>query len=173
MTPESFLWDGSPPLPVACVSTARMQKSKKPHTVPLHPDVSRTIAPWLRERPAGQPLWSGGWKTWATKGAKMLRHDLAAAGIPFKDAAGEVFDFHALRGQFVTELARSGVSLTAAQALADHSTPTLTANVYTKWARELAGEVAKLPSLGSELGPELGSNGHSCAQVDPTGGGGK
>jgi len=152
MTPESFLWDGG--LPVACVSSARMQKSKKPHTVPLHPDVSAKLAPWLAAKPPGRPLWSG-WKTWATKGAKMLRHDLAAAGIPFKDAAGDVFDFHALRGQFVTELARSGVPLTAAQALADHSSPSLTSNVYTKWSRELAGEVAKLPGLGSGLGSQL------------------
>jgi hypothetical protein len=30
--------------------------------------------------------------------AKMLRKDLAAAGIPHRDAGGRVVDFHALRG---------------------------------------------------------------------------
>jgi integrase len=64
----------------------------------------------------------------------MLRADLATAELPYEDAGGRVFDFHALRGQFVTALARAGVQLVRAQKLARHSTPNLTANSYTHLA---------------------------------------
>ena len=76
----------------------------------------------------------------------MIRVDLKAAGIPYKDGMGRVFDFHALRGQFVTSLALVGVSLVKSQKLARHSTPNLTANVYTKLdLDDLRVEVEKLP----------------------------
>ena len=39
----------------------------------------------------------------------MLRLDLAAAVIPFRDAEGRVADFHALRHSYITLLQRSGV----------------------------------------------------------------
>jgi hypothetical protein len=101
----------------------------------------------------------------------MLRHDLEqartayleAAGadaaerarreasdvLLYRDAAGEVFDFHSLRVQFISGLARSGVSQMAATRLADHSDPKLTAVVYARFGKGLADEVAKLPGLGS------------------------
>jgi integrase len=190
LTPESVAWDDTPGrsggLPVSVTVAAKAAKNKKPHTVPLHPDVAAELAPWLRTRPAGQPLWPGrvvrtrGPKTrpwWAWKAADMLRADLDAARaawvatgatpaerqrreasdvLRYFDAAGEVFDFHSLRVQFISGLALAGVPLTAAQRLADHSTPLLTANVYTKWANELVGEVAKLPGLGTSVGVPVG-----------------
>ena len=36
------------------------------------------------------------------RGAEMLRVDLEAAGIPYRDASGLVFDFHALRCETAT-----------------------------------------------------------------------
>ncbi len=62
---------------------------------------------------------------------KVFNKDCAAAGIPKQDAAGRTVDVHALRTTFGTMLARNGVSLTTAQRLMRHSTPALTANVYT------------------------------------------
>ena len=72
--------------------------------------------------PNAEPIWSG---TWAKirHGAEMMRHDLQAAGLPFEDERGDVFDFHSLRGQFITQLGRNGVPLVEAQKLARHSDP--------------------------------------------------
>lgn len=64
------------------------------------------------------------------KTADMLRADLAAAGIPY-EVDGRVFDFHALRVQFASDLNRAGVSMGARQALLRHSTITLTMDTYT------------------------------------------
>ena len=40
----------------------------------------------------------------------MLRVDLEAAGIPYRDAAGLVFDFHSLRCETATLADAAGVS---------------------------------------------------------------
>jgi len=89
---------------------------------------------------------------------KMLREDLEAArvewlkaaGTPedrqeceassflkYADDAGRVFDFHALRHGFITNLAAGGVAPKTAQALARHSTITLTLDRYT---HQIAGD---------------------------------
>jgi integrase len=62
---------------------------------------------------------------------KTLRKDLKAAGIAYVTPAGTA-DLHALRVSYGTNLARGGVSLVQAQKLMRHSTPALTANLYTK-----------------------------------------
>jgi len=41
-----------------------------------------------------------------------------------------MFYFHAFRVQYVSDLARAGVSLAMVQKLAPHSTSTLTKNIY-------------------------------------------
>lgn len=61
--------------------------------------------------------------------ARMLRHDLKAAGIPFKTADG-VFDFHALRHQSGTILASAGVNPKAIQSHMRHSDIRLTLGTY-------------------------------------------
>ena len=82
------------------------------------------------------------------RGADMLRIDLEAAGIPDKDEQGRIRDFHALRGTFATQLARSGVPLQAAQKMMRHSDPKLTSNFYTHLqVEEKAEELAKLPEI--------------------------
>jgi hypothetical protein len=78
----------------------------------------------------------------------MLRIDLEAAAISYRDSEGRVCDFHALRHSYITLLERSGVSPKVAQELARHSDIRLTMNVYTH-ARlhDLAGAVEGLPAL--------------------------
>lgn len=73
--------------------------------------------------------------------AKVFNADLAVTKVLNKrgeyesiaktDGAGRVLDVHALRVTFGTMLARAGVGLATAQRLMRHSTPALTANVYT------------------------------------------
>ena len=102
------------------------------------------VAGWpLRER-----LWPGGWPE---EGADMLRHGLEAAGIPYADEEGCVYDFHALRHQFITDMVESGVHPKDAQALARHSTITLTMNCYTHVRpANLHAALDRLPSLTTE-----------------------
>lgn len=63
---------------------------------------------------------------------RTFYRDLAAAGIARATAEG-LLDFHALRTTFATILARLRVPLTLTQRLCRHSTPELTANIYTRY----------------------------------------
>ncbi len=86
------------------------------------------------------------------KMSKIFHADCAAAKIPKKDGADRVIDVHALRHTFGTMLAKAGVSLQVAQRAMRHSTPTLTANVYTHLGLlDVAGAVGKLPSIGATM----------------------
>jgi hypothetical protein len=140
LTPESFNLDEQ-----AVTTLAAYSKHRREDELPIHSELVKQLRIWTRDKPKGQPLWPGHWAQ-HRHGAEMLRVDLKAAGIPYKDERGRVFDFHALRGQFVTSLALVGVSLVKSQKLARHSTPNLTANVYTKpELDDLRVEVEKLP----------------------------
>lgn len=66
------------------------------------------------------------------KTAVMVRRDLERAGIPAVDATGGVFNFHALRTQTATDLARGGAHPAVAQRRLRHATVQLTLDVYTK-----------------------------------------
>ena len=82
-------------------------------------------------------------------GHHTFRSDLDAAGIRRVDDSGRKVDFHALRVTFITNLYRAGVPQRQAMALARHTDPRLTANIYTDQdALPLVEAVAKLPSYG-------------------------
>lgn len=163
-------------LPTAAVK-ACYSKRRRRDVQPLRPDLARLLSDWLadrtanaapaleaengpvtlrlprggrrieneRERPPEARLWPG---TWYENAAEMLRHDLAAAGIPYEDAAGRVFDFHALRHHFISNLARGKVHPKTAQTLARHSKITLTMDRYTHLAvADVAGALEGLPEL--------------------------
>src|SRR5439155_21499853 len=94
---------------------------------------------------------------WHEKAAEMVRVDLDAAGIPYVDDAGRYFDFHALRGQFISMLAAAGVHPKVAQVLARHSTITLTMDYYTHLdVLDVAGALDKLPALPGQQKAEDG-----------------
>jgi hypothetical protein len=52
----------------------------------------------------------------------MLRHDLKAAGIPYRDASGLVFDFHSLPCEMATLADAAGVTPRVVQRMMRHST---------------------------------------------------
>lgn len=85
---------------------AGYSKHRRDDTLPLH----RSLI--------GRPCEFRG--QWAAQrhGSRMLRADLARAGIPYRTNWG-VADFHSLRHTFITSLARSGVHPSKAQAYAD------------------------------------------------------
>ncbi len=79
--------------------------------------------------------------------AKMLRCDLAEAGIEYRDEAGRDVDAHALRHSFITGLALAGVHPAVAQKLARHASIELTMRYYTHVLHE--SEVAAIVALKS------------------------
>lgn len=80
--------------------------------------------------------------------ARMLRVDLQAAKIEYRDGAGRVVDFHALRHTYITNLARSGVHPKIAMDLARHSDINLTLARYSHTViRERAEVLHRLPKL--------------------------
>ena len=128
--------------------TATNTKNRKTATLPLRPEMAEELRTYLdRERRAAPKATAFPCVPQAT--AMMLRADLAAADIPYEDERGRVFDFHALRHLFITNLARGGVAPKVAQALARHSTPVLTLAVYTHAGdAEQRAAVEQLPNIG-------------------------
>ncbi len=77
----------------------------------------------------------------------MVRADLEAAGIPYMDASGLFFDFHALRCQTATMADAAGVSPRVVQKLMRHSTLELTGRYTRPRAVDLEAAASMLPSL--------------------------
>ena len=113
-------------------------------------------------RASGATLWPG---KWYERAAQMLRVDLEAAGVAYRDETGKRRDFHSLRHTFVSNLALAGEHPKTAQTLARHSDITLTMGVYTHLSlSDVAGAVERLPALpdigkDSETGQATGTDG--------------
>ncbi len=125
LTRASFDFESEPP---TVTVGAAYSKRRREDTLPLRPKTADALARHVATlAPAAHVF-----KMPETEHlAQMLREDLAAAGIPYRDDAGRVADFHALRHTFITNLATGGVHPKTAQALARHSTITLTMDRYT------------------------------------------
>jgi len=135
-------------LPTAAVAAA-YSKRRRRDIQPLRSDLAALLREWLQGKAQRGKLWPG---KWHENAAEMLRHDLDAAGIPYEDSAGQVFDFHALRHQFISNLAAAGVHPKVAQTLARHSDIKLTMDRYTHLAvADVAGALDGLPALPENL----------------------
>lgn len=97
----------------------------------------------------------------------MLKKDLAAAGIPYKDAQGRQADFHALRRSLNTHLARAKVDPHTRKAIMRHSDIRLTLDVYTDADKLPVLEAIRcLPSFGEVAtlcATNLDISGHQAA----------
>ncbi len=81
-------------------------------------------------------------------------------GIPYRDDARRVADFHCLRHSFISNLAAGGVHPKTGQTLARHSTISLTMNTYTHgYAGDEAAALAVLPDLSIPAAGVLEANG--------------
>src|SRR5262249_9229869 len=147
-------------------------------------DVAAILGPWLHSKPVQQRLWPG---RWVNHAAKMVKGDLGSARagwlsraanaqeqqeregstyLVFQDNAGRVFDFHALRHQYVSNLAAAGVHPKIAQTLARHSTITLTLDRYTHVGlHDLAASVNSLPAIPHVETNALKATGTAGAEV--------
>src|SRR5262249_1040567 len=141
--------------PPVVTLAARWNKSRKTKTQPLPPDVAELLRDYLKDKPAGQPVWGGTWARLRVA-ADMLRIDLDAAGIPYAvgGPGGPLSAaFHALRHSYPPRGGRAGIDLRPPQDLAGPSTPTLTARYSHRRLHDLAGAVEKLPSLLPDSAP--------------------
>jgi len=152
LTAPSFdLGDDAPTVTVA----AAYSKRRREDTLPLRLDLAAELRAHFDRRQPTAPAFK--LPKCRKDAAKMFRADVEAAGIAYRDEAKRVADFHALRHTFISNLARGGVHPRTAQALARHSTITLTMDRY---AHSVIGEQAValnvLPDLsGSADGPRL------------------
>lgn len=151
----------------------KFTKNGDPAVQPLPPALVPLLTEWLKGKPSAARCWPGPWAK--NKGAgKFLKADLEAAGVPYvKD--GLFADFHSLRHSYVSRLIRSGVNLKVVQALARHSTITLTADRYGHLAHgERRAAVAGFDMLGCKQDASADGDGakplENKAIIEPSGG---
>ena len=135
--------------PPTVTALAAYTKNRDDATFPLTPDLTLDLRAYLDGKPADRPAFplpiSAEGKD--GKGAVMLRLDLAAAGIPYRDAAGLVFDFHSTRCEHATLLDLAGVSPRVIQRKMRHSTLELTGRYTRHRDADLDAATAALPDL--------------------------
>ncbi len=145
LTPRSFSFDGDPP---TVTVEASYSKHRRDDTVEMRPDVAAALRSWIAGRSPLSPLWPG---TWSERAAVMLRIDLAAAGIPYRDEAGQVLDFYALRHSGITWFCKKG-SPKAIQTFARHHSAAFTLDNYAHISRvDMEEGLAAMPPVP---GPE-------------------
>jgi integrase len=161
MTPESFELEGD--TPTATVQAA-CTKNRRQAVQPLPVDVAGLLRAYLRDKPAGKPVWPGTWSHDAS--AKMIRRDLADARkawvadaserrqraereqsdfLAHRGADGRFLDFHGLRHTYITMVGKSGVSAREHMDLARHSSYAMTARYSHSRFYDLAAAVQALP----------------------------
>jgi hypothetical protein len=123
LTPAAFDLDSDPP---TISVKAAYSKHRRDDVQPVRRELAEALCAWLADKPAGQPVFG----RFTRNTVDLIRHDLKAAGLPYRDVSDRVADFHSLRHSYVTALAMSNAPVKIVQSLARHSTPTLTLGVY-------------------------------------------
>ena len=171
---SSFDLEGNPP---TVMVDAAYSKHRSEDILPLPELTAQTLAEYFAQSPALPHVHAFPHMPQNRHGAKMVKADLAGAtedgeekklpAISYKDEAGRVADFHALRHSFVTLLADGGVHPKTAQDLARHSDINLTMNRYTHTLLEKKSEaLAVLPDFDAPVefqkARATGTDGDSC-----------
>jgi len=175
LVPGSFDLDGRPP---TVTVEAGYSKHRRRDVQPIRRDLADLLRPWLEERTPGLPVFP-----MPDKPVKLVQADLAAARdawleeaatkkerkerekasfLKYRDAAGRVADFHALRHTYISRLVRSGANIKVAQELARHSTPMLTLGRYAHV--QLADQTRALDAL-----PAIDPQDDGAALAQPAG----
>ena len=105
---------------------AQATKAKRGDMIPLASKIIPLLARWIEGKKADDFVVDV-----PDNLLKIFDRDLKHAGITKADDQGRVIDLHALRMSLGTNLLRNGVPLLNVQKIMRHSTPTLTANLYT------------------------------------------
>jgi integrase len=136
--PGSFDWKAR-----SVTIAAAYAKNGRTATLPLPGDLAEDLEAFVGKLPISSPVFP----LPADKGAELVRVDLAAAGIPYQDDAGQFFDFHALRCEMATLADQAGVSPRVVQRLMRHSTLELTGRYTRPRVADLDAAARKLPLL--------------------------
>jgi integrase len=156
ITPESFDWHAG-----TVTIKAAYSKNGQTATLPLATELVNDLASHVAGLPARKPIFA----LPHNKGAAMVRTDLKAAGIPYRDDAGRVFDFHSLRCQMATLADAAGVSPRVVQRMMRHSKLEMTGRYTRPRAVDLENAAQSLPSLRTTTRPKAlaatGTDGHS------------
>ncbi len=152
LTPNSFRLDDNPP---NLTVEADCSKHRREDTLPVHPKLVEKLRDWLKGHSDDEVLFPklARRRTWL-----MVKKDLERVGIPYITTDG-VADFHAAgRHTHITELMRSGASVTEAMELARHSDVKMTMRYVhigiNDQARALVGlPVPEEPESKEEPGP--------------------
>ena len=183
LTRASFNLDG--PEPTVTVE-ASYSKHRRRDELPLRPDTAAELQPFLAGKLSAAPAFNVPARGLS---ASMLRADLDAAReawlkeaptpqeraerrqstfLAYRDSAGRVADFHALRHTAGTLLAASGVHPKVAQVLLRHSDINLTMNRYTHTViGQESAAVAALPDLGAPPSEAVAATGTDGATAPP------
>jgi Phage integrase family len=139
--PESFNWEAATVTVPACYT-----KNGNTATLPIPNELVDDLASYVAAMTPGRPVFP----LPTEKGAKMLRRDLKAAGIPYRDNGGLVFDFHSLRCEMATLADAAGVSPRVVQKMMRHSSLELTGRYTRPRAVDIEAASSMLPSLKPE-----------------------
>lgn len=124
-------------------------KHRKLDKIPLHLKLVEALKAWVASKglvsldaPVFDLIAPGGG---LRDTAQMMRHDLAAAGLEYRDSEGLYADFHSNRAAFITNMIDSGVPFFRVVELARHSDPRLTKRYDKSTVAQLADDVHRLP----------------------------
>jgi integrase len=147
LTRASFRLDAEPPV---IVCEAAYTKNGKQAEQPIPEALAAVLRLWVATKPADRPAFD----PLPEKTGRMLKADLALAGVAVVDASGRVVDMHSLRHGYITALAKAGTPIKTLQTLARHSDPKLTLNVYTHLTiHDTAAALDALPDLSGPAEP--------------------
>ena len=140
LTKASFSLDADPP---TVTVQAGYAKGRREDTLILSGELAVRLWVHLAAKlPAARAF------TVPTRTADMLRSDLERAGLPYRDEAGRVFDFHSLRVQCARDLVRGKAHPKVAQQRLRHKNISLTMDVYAKLSQDdRAAALEALPRL--------------------------
>jgi integrase len=126
----------------------QVSKATREERVPIRPDLKRELIAWRELRAPGSDAELVFDRP--NRPTKVLRRDLAVAGIPYKDGANRYLDIHSLRHGTATFMSQSKVPPSVAQGVMRQSTIELTLKTYTHpLDAEYENAVGALPSLPS------------------------
>jgi len=186
LTRGSFDLDGDEP---TVTVAAAYSKHRRDDVLPLRADTTAELKAHLESKLPDARAFIVPERT-----AEILRADLVAARkewvkaartceerqkrrktdfLRYRDRSGRVFDFHALRGQFASNLAAGGVHPKVAQELLRHSTIGLTMDIYTHTPRgSLGAALDVLPDLSGLDAESAKATGTDDATADSSVGNG-
>jgi len=140
---------------------AAYSKHRRQDVLPLKPQTAAMLKAFVAGKLPNIKVFGGTYKQLTIRTSDMLKADLAAAGIPYRDEAGRYRDFHSLRHTTGSLLAAAGVHPKVAQSLMRHSTVELTMNRYTHiFAGQMSDAIDKLPDFaGRQVAAATGTDG--------------